>query len=81
MTSISHRLARDESVQRFLEYCRRLEAEDRDLIVYCSLEGFTCVEAATRLGISSETATKRWQRLRAQLRESGWVKDLLLMDV
>lgn len=81
VTSISCRLARDESVQRFLEYCRRLEAEDRDLVVYCALEGFTCVEAATRMGISSEAATKRWQRLRAQLREAGWVKDLLLIDV
>jgi len=81
VTSISRALARDESVQRFLEYCGRLDADDRGLLVHCALEGFTCVEAATRLGITSEAATKRWQRLRQQLREAGWVQELLLPDV
>jgi RNA polymerase sigma-70 factor (ECF subfamily) len=80
VTSISRKLGRDDALAKFLEYARELEREDRDLLVYCALEGFTCAEAGTRLGLSEDATTKRWQRLRAQLREAGWVRSILLAD-
>jgi RNA polymerase sigma factor (sigma-70 family) len=79
VTSISQRLAREDTVLRFVEYAQRLDAADRDLLVHCGVEGGTCSEAATRMGLSNEAATKRWQRLRAELRDTGWVRSLLLV--
>lgn len=77
ITSISARLARDDAMSAFLERARRFDPVDRELLVHCGLEGSVCEVAATRLGISSEAATKRWQRLRAELRTSSWVQELL----
>jgi len=77
ITSISARLARDDAMSEFLERARRFDPVDRELLVHCGLEGSICEVAATRLGISSEAATKRWQRLRAELRTSPWVQELL----
>ena len=77
VTSLSRRFERDESMLRFLEKIDGLPSEERDLVVFCGLEGFTCGEAAVRLGISVDATTKRWQRLRAELRESRWVESLL----
>jgi len=78
VTSISARLARDEALNAFLDRARSLDPVDRELLVRCGLEGTDCTVAATRLGISSEAATKRWQRLRAELRATPWVLDLLV---
>ncbi len=78
VTAVSTRLARDEALAAFLERVRALDPTDRDILVHCGLEGFTCVETATRLGLSAEAATKRWQRLRAELRDAAWVRELLL---
>ena len=77
ITSISARLARDEALSAFLERAREFDPIDRELLVHCGLEGSVCAVAATRLGISSEAATKRWQRLRAELRATPWVQALL----
>jgi len=77
ITSISARLARDEALSAFLERARGFNPIDRELLVHCGLEGSVCALAATRLGISSEAATKRWQRLRAELRATPWVQALL----
>lgn len=77
VTSLSRRFERDESMLRFLERVNGLGREERDLVVYCGLEGFSCGEAATRMGLSEEAATKRWQRLRAELRSSSWAEGLL----
>jgi len=77
ITSISARLARDEALSAFLERARDFDTIDRELLVHCGLEGSVCAVAATRLGISSEAATKRWQRLRAELRATPWVQALL----
>lgn len=78
VTSISQRLAREDTIRRCLEYAQRLDATDRDLFVHCGIEGSSCAEAATRLGLGGAAAAKRWQRLRAELREKAWVRELLL---
>jgi RNA polymerase sigma-70 factor (ECF subfamily) len=78
VTSISARLARDEALAVLLERVRGFDAIDRELFVHCGLEGSVCAVVATRIGISSEAAKKRWQRLRADLRTSAWVRELLV---
>jgi len=77
VTSLSQRFERDDSMQRFLERIEALGQDERDLVVYCGLEGGTCGEAAVRMGLSEDAATKRWQRLRAELRSSDWAEALL----
>jgi len=81
VTSISSRLAKDDLVQRFLAYVAELPSEERQLVLYCGLEGYTSSQVAERLGILPDTALKRWQSLRARLRESGALKALELEDV
>ena len=39
--------------------------------MHCGLEDMPCTLAAVRLGLGVEAVTKRWQRLRARLREGG----------
>ncbi len=70
-TAISRRLVRDEGLAAFAERVRELEDAERKLVVHCGLEGLTHREVATRLGLSTEAVTKRWQRLRARLEASG----------
>lgn len=77
VTSLSLRFQREESMARFLERVGGLAREDRELVVYCGLEGSSCREAATRMGLSEEATFKRWQRLRAELRASSWTAELL----
>lgn len=81
VTSISSRLAKDEVVRHFLAYVAELSPEERQLVLYCGLEGYTSNQAAERLGILPDTALKRWQTLRSRLRESGTLKALALEDV
>lgn len=78
VTSIGQRLAREDTVRCFVEYAQKLDAADRDLLVHCGVEGGTCTDAATRIGMGAEAASKRWQRLRAELRDKAWVRELLL---
>jgi len=77
VTSLSLRCQREESMSRFLARINGLGREERELVVYCGLEGSSCREAATRMGLSEEATVKRWQRLRAELRASSWAADLL----
>jgi RNA polymerase sigma-70 factor, ECF subfamily len=81
VTGASVRLARDESVLGFLRFVEELSEDDRLLVVLCGLEESTCAEAGTRLGISAEAATKRWQALRARLRANGSLRALALDTV
>lgn len=76
VTSIRSRLARDESVQMLVDHVASLDPVDRMLLVHCGLEDLPCGQAAVRLGISADAATKRWQRLRARLRQDRFA-DLL----
>ncbi|MEZ5966698.1 MAG: RNA polymerase sigma factor [Planctomycetota bacterium] len=71
VTRLTQRLVRDETIARFLDRLARLPPEDQDLISFCGLEGATCADAARKLGISTDAAVKRWQRLRARLGEEG----------
>lgn len=80
VTSISMRLTKDESIQHFLEYVGGLAADDRMLVLYCGFEEVTCAEAATRLGLSHEATSKRWQSLRARMRENGTLRALALEE-
>ena len=77
VTSITQRIAREDSVRSFLEHARALDEVDRMLLVRCGLEQETCARAAVELGLGEDAAIKRWQRLRARLREAPWAKALL----
>lgn len=77
-TAISRRLVRDEELARFGERVRGLSEEDRKLVLHCGLEGMPRKEAAARVGLPTETVTKRWQRLRARLEEAGLPGQLAL---
>lgn len=77
VTSITQRIAREDSVRAFLEHARALDEVDRMLLVHCALEQDTCAQAAVKLGLGEDAAIKRWQRLRAKLREAPWARALL----
>ncbi len=70
VTGITARLAQDETLRAVVELLRSHDDDDRVLVITCVLEGETLAEAALRLGISVEAASKRWQRLRARLASS-----------
>jgi RNA polymerase sigma-70 factor (ECF subfamily) len=77
VTSLSLRFEREETLARFVERINGLAREERELVLYCGLEGCSCREAATRMGLSEDAALKRWQRLRLELRSSSWAAELL----
>lgn len=80
VTSIGTRLAREESIQRFLAYVGSLPSDDRMLVLYCGFEELTCAAAGTRLGLTPDTASKRWLSLRARMRENGSLRALALEE-
>lgn len=69
VTSFTRRLARDEDLGRLLDEVQALPAADQALVMHCGLEGRPASEAAVLLGLTHEATRKRWQRLRASLRE------------
>lgn len=77
VTAVSRRIAKDEGLARFQEHVSAMDPDDRSLVVHCGLEGLGLREVGERLGISTEAAAKRWQRLRAKLRESELPQYLL----
>jgi RNA polymerase sigma factor (sigma-70 family) len=77
VTSFTQRVAREESVRAFLDEAGQLAEVERMLLVHCGLEGETCAEAAVKLGLSEDAAIKRWQRLKAKLREESWSRTIL----
>lgn len=68
VTTISRRVARDDSLRRFLLRLGELPAEDHSLLVHHGLEGLAFAEVGKLLGIEEATARKRWQRLGERLR-------------
>lgn len=80
ITGISTRLARDEVLVAFLERVSAMSLEDRRILVSCGLELRTAAETAQLLGLTEAGVSKRWLRLRAELRERGWAERLLLSD-
>ncbi|MBL8858347.1 MAG: sigma-70 family RNA polymerase sigma factor [Planctomycetes bacterium] len=77
VTSFTQRLANEDSIREFLKHVQALDESDRMLLIHCGLEGETCAEAASKLGLSEDAAIKRWQRLKAKLREKPWSRSLL----
>jgi len=77
MTAVSMRLSRDEGLAAFRAEVEALPEDDRRLVVHCGLEGLPLKEVARRLDVSTEAATKRWQRLRARLAAGGLPEHLL----
>jgi DNA-directed RNA polymerase specialized sigma24 family protein len=69
VTSFTQRLANEESIREFLKHAEDLDENDRMLLIHCGLEDETCAEAAPKLGLSRTPAIKRWQRLKAKLRD------------
>lgn len=67
VTSLTQRLARDESLRAFAERAAALEPEDRRLLLLRGLEGLEHDAIGQELGISGPAAAKRWQRLRERL--------------
>jgi DNA-directed RNA polymerase specialized sigma24 family protein len=49
------------------------------LLLYCGMEAMTHQEAAQRLDISVDAASKRWQRLTERVREWGIARDMLAL--
>jgi len=76
LTSIVTRLAKDDSLRLFLEFIEELETEERALLVYCGIEGYSCAQAAARLMITPDAASKRWQALRARIKQNSSVEAL-----
>jgi RNA polymerase sigma-70 factor (ECF subfamily) len=76
VTSVSLRFAKDDALQRFLAWVAELPPEERALILYCGIEGYTSAQAGERLGISAEATSKRWQTLRARIRQNVAVGSL-----
>jgi RNA polymerase sigma-70 factor (ECF subfamily) len=76
-TAITRRVARDETLRRFLERARALSDEDRMILLHHGFEGLSHSEVATRLGLSRDTVAKRWQRLRGRLLDDPALLGLL----
>jgi RNA polymerase sigma-70 factor (ECF subfamily) len=79
-TNISRRLARDEGIQRVLDWVERLDEDERKLFVHCGLEGLTYEEVSERMQVHHETIAKRWQNLRARIGQFGVPKDMIAVD-
>jgi RNA polymerase sigma-70 factor (ECF subfamily) len=69
VTSISRAAARDDGFARLLTLILELPVEDQQIVLLHALEERPLASVAERLEISEEAARKRWQRLRARLRE------------
>jgi len=77
VTAISRRLARREDLARFRAWVEALEERDRELVLQIGLEGLDHARVARRAGLQTKTVTKRWQRLRERLEESGQLLEIL----
>jgi len=77
VTGVSLRLSRSEELERFRDWVRELEGEERDLLLHHGLEGLSHAEVATRLQIGVEAVAKRWQRLRRKLEEQAVPREVL----
>ena len=76
-TSVSQRVARDESLRALIAHVTELEPDDRELLIYHGLEGLRHEDVAQLLSISADAAAKRWQRLLTRLRGLGFPDELL----
>ncbi len=72
-TAITTRMARDESLQGFLQRLQSQPEDDRRLLIYRGLEGLSFEEIGVLVGSSAATVAKRWQRLRDRIQQSPFV--------
>ncbi|MBL8803106.1 MAG: sigma-70 family RNA polymerase sigma factor [Planctomycetes bacterium] len=77
ITGITRRAASNDTLSAFIQHLREHDPDDQMLVITCALEREPIAEAARRLGISEDAATKRWQRLRARLASSAAAQRLL----
>lgn len=80
LTTISRRARRDEAVERVLADLDGLNEDDRRQFLYRGLEGLSHAQTAAMLGISEESAAKRWQRIRERLQGFASTRALLAED-
>ena len=80
VTNVSRQAARDEVLLRVAQTLRSLDDTDRNVFVHCGLEGLRPGQAATLIGLPKEMVVKRWQRLRAKLRNEVPEGEQLLVD-
>jgi RNA polymerase sigma factor (sigma-70 family) len=74
-TAMSRAVLRDERLSNLLAHLEALPEEDRRLLIFRGLEGLPHDEVAEVLQLGPEAVAKRWQRLRARLRElSAWAE-------
>ena len=66
-TTISKRVARDESLRQFIAELETLNEDERRLLVFRGLEGLSHQEVADLMGLSQEATEKRWQRLQKKI--------------
>ncbi|MBK8980087.1 MAG: sigma-70 family RNA polymerase sigma factor [Planctomycetes bacterium] len=71
ITSVTRRLARDDTLREFHRRLAELPDDERELVLHVGLEGVGYTEAAQRLGTTHDALKKRWQRLRARLQTRG----------
>ena len=69
LTSITAQAHRNESVLKLVEFARSLPRDDAELLIRCALEGAQVKDLAPLFGVPPKTVTKRWERLRARLKE------------
>lgn len=69
ITSVTSRAARDETMRRLFAVLDTCDDADRQLFALHHLEGMAQKDVGERLGLQANTVAKRWERLRARLRE------------
>jgi RNA polymerase sigma factor (sigma-70 family) len=69
VTSVTGKVARNESVRLFLERIEQLDPDDRQLLMHRGLEQLPHPQVAELLAISEDSVRKRWQRLCERMRD------------
>ena len=77
LTSITSIAKRNEFAIKLSEFASDLPGEDAEILIRCGLEGAMVKDVAPLVGASPEAVKKRWQRLRARLREGSIWTDFL----
>jgi RNA polymerase sigma-70 factor, ECF subfamily len=77
ISSITRRLAADETVQRFVARVDELDDKERATVIHIGIEELSLTAAAERLAEPYATTQKRWNRLRERMR--GWAGSLDLL--
>jgi RNA polymerase sigma factor (sigma-70 family) len=77
VTTVSRRVASDDSLRAVIARLQRLPQDEQRLLLYRGLEGAPHDEVARRLNITSDAARKKWERLREKLQALDLPNSLL----